>query len=74
MTDKILEILDNVRYWETCPDDYKKDIQTFLETQNQVLHIQDVIGRSEQLPCKKCGDYGIVQDEHGNNSTCTCHY
>jgi hypothetical protein len=74
MTDKILQILDNVRYWETYPDDYKKYIQTFLETQNQVLHIQDVIGRSEQLPCKKCGDYGIVQDEHGNNSTCTCHY
>ena len=24
--------------------------------------------------CPDCGDYGIIQDEHGNNSTCPCHY
>lgn len=35
MTDRILKILDNVRYWETCPDDYKKDIEIFLKAQNQ---------------------------------------
>lgn len=40
MTDRILQILDNVRYWDTCPDDYKKDIETFLETQNQALRIK----------------------------------
>jgi hypothetical protein len=51
MTKRILEILDNVRYWDTCPDEYKKDIETFLETQNQALRIHDV-GRSEQL----CGN------------------
>ena len=49
MTDRILKILDNVRYWETCPEDYKKDIETFLEAQSQALHIHDVVGRSEQL-------------------------
>jgi len=30
MTNRILEILDNITYWENCPDDYKKDIETFL--------------------------------------------
>jgi hypothetical protein len=49
MTKRILEILDNVRYWDTCPDEYKKDIETFLEVQNQALCIHDVVGRSEQL-------------------------
>jgi hypothetical protein len=51
MTDRILKILDNVRYWETCPEDYKKDIETFLEAQSQALRIHDVVGRSEQLKC-----------------------
>jgi hypothetical protein len=49
MTKRILEILDNVRYWDTCPDEYKKDIETFLEAQNKALRIHDVVGRSEQL-------------------------
>ena len=44
MTDRILKILDNVRYWDTCPDDYKKDIEAFLEAQNQALRIHDVGG------------------------------
>lgn len=55
MTDRILQILDNVRYWETCPEDYKKDIETFLEAQNQALRIHDVVGRSEQFKCHSCG-------------------
>lgn len=24
--------------------------------------------------CPKCGNYGIIQDEEGRNSTCHCHY
>lgn len=55
MTDRILQILDNVRYWETCPEDYKKDIETFLEAQNQALRIHDVVWRSEQFKCCSCG-------------------
>jgi hypothetical protein len=31
MTKRILQILDNVRYWDTCPDDYKKEIEEFLD-------------------------------------------
>lgn len=30
MNKRIIEILDNVRYWDTCPDDYKKDIESYL--------------------------------------------
>jgi hypothetical protein len=49
MTEIILKILDNVRYWDTCPDDYKKDIEDFLQAHSQALRIHDVVGRSEQL-------------------------
>ena len=57
MTDRILQILDNVRYWDTCPNDYKKDIEAFLDTHKQALHKHDVVGRSERLPCGDCYNY-----------------
>ena len=63
MTDRILKILDNVRYWDTCPDDYKKDIETFLEA-HQALRIHDVVGRSEQLPERLC--------KNNPNFKCNC--
>lgn len=28
---EIVNILDNVRYWETCPDNYKVIIEKFIE-------------------------------------------
>jgi hypothetical protein len=28
---EIVDILDNVRYWETCPDEYKVFIEKFIE-------------------------------------------
>jgi hypothetical protein len=28
---EIVDILDNVRYWETCPDEYKVIIEKFIE-------------------------------------------
>lgn len=40
MNKDILKILDNVRYWETCPDDYKKTIEQFLSDTNQDLQLQ----------------------------------
>jgi hypothetical protein len=30
-SEKIIDILDNVRYWETCPDEYKVIIENFIE-------------------------------------------
>ena len=40
----------------------------------QALRIHDVVGRSEQLPCSKCGDYGTMDNQDGTVSTCPCHY
>ena len=39
MTEKILKILDNVRYWETCPDDYKDTIEQFLANNSQSIQL-----------------------------------
>lgn len=47
MTQRILEILDNVRYWETCPNNYKQDIETFLNSQNEQLPL---LGVRRSLP------------------------
>jgi hypothetical protein len=30
-SEEIIDILDNVRYWETCPDEYKVIIEKFIE-------------------------------------------
>lgn len=30
-SDEILNILDNVRYWDTCPEQYVTIIESFLE-------------------------------------------
>jgi hypothetical protein len=30
-SEEIIDILDNVRYWETCPDNYKVIIEKFIE-------------------------------------------
>ena len=40
MEKEILEILDNVRYWETCPDNYKETIERYLTEQNKALQLQ----------------------------------
>lgn len=57
MTKRILEILDNVRYWDTCPDDYKKDIEDFLDKQ-----FNDTDCTVDLSKCKK-GD--ILISRHG---------
>lgn len=30
-SDEIINILDNIRYWDTCPNDYMSIIEQFLE-------------------------------------------
>jgi len=46
MNKDILQILDNVRYWDSCPDDYKQKIEKFLADKDQALqlHKTDVSG------------------------------
>ena len=51
MENRILEILHNLRYWENCPDDYKKDIETFLnqDANKQLILRGDVSNIRKQL-------------------------
>ena len=28
---EIIEILENIMYWDTCPDDYKEKIKKYLK-------------------------------------------
>lgn len=72
MTNRILQILDNVRYWDTCPDDYKKDIETFLETQNQALTVPNVTRISEQLLCCCDNPDGFKEIEEGKETCSQC--
>jgi hypothetical protein len=53
-------------------------IDNFPEMLNRIeteaLRIHDVVGRSEQLPCPKCSNYGRIDNPDGTVSTCPCHY
>ena len=58
MTEKlindIINILDNVYYWETCPQEYNDKIDVIkkeLEYELKKLRVTDVSGRSELLNC-----------------------
>tara|TARA_R110002096_G_scaffold326030_1_gene519926 strand:- start:56 stop:286 length:231 start_codon:yes stop_codon:yes gene_type:complete len=44
---EILNILDNVYYWETCPQEYNDRIDAVKKQ----LTLTDVVGRSEQFYC-----------------------
>lgn len=45
IAEEITDILDNVTYWETCPEEYKQKIPLLIRALN--MHI--VIRQSEQL-------------------------
>lgn len=51
MTKEIIEILENLLYWETCPDDYKETIKKYLSSEplKQVLNL-DVVSGSLPVP------------------------
>ena len=51
----IAEILDNLTYWETCPQAYKDRIPKLIEAlkQGQTLPIDSVVGQSEQLKAEQ---------------------
>ena len=48
---EIVELLENLTYWDTCPQNYKDRIPTMIEAlkQGQSLPIDSVVGQSEQL-------------------------
>jgi hypothetical protein len=62
--------------WVSYTDREKleNEMESDLEAVSQALRIHDVVGRSEQLPCRKCGDYGTIDNQDGTVSTCPCHY
>ncbi len=33
MTERLRNILENIVHWDTCPDDYREDIQAYLESE-----------------------------------------
>jgi hypothetical protein len=45
-----------------------------LDAMYEALVLYDVVGRSEQLPCPKCSNYGRIDNPDGTVSTCPCHY
>lgn len=47
MNEKIISILDNVRYWDTCPDEYKKEIEQFLNSHDKIQY--DIINTIKKL-------------------------
>ncbi|WP_396180307.1 hypothetical protein [Flavobacterium sp.] len=55
MKEEILNILNNVRYWETCPDNYKKVIEQFLfeEKHNECTHKNIFF---KHIRCSLCDD------------------
>ena len=48
---EIVELLENLTYWDTCPQNYKDRIPTMIEAlkQGQSLPIDSFVGQSEQL-------------------------
>jgi len=39
-TNKIINILDNLLYWETCPEEYKEEIPKLMKALN--MHIVSI--------------------------------
>lgn len=62
MTEKlindIINILDNVYYWETCPQEYNDKIDVIkkeLESELKKLRVTDVSVSVCEFGCEKCG-------------------
>ncbi len=48
-------------------------LEVIYEAMNQVLHIADVVGRSEQLVCDVCGSTDIMEAPHMGRNCNRCH-
>lgn len=65
--EKAIYRVNDTRGYTYYSDDYVK----WLEQQ---LRIHDVVGRSEQLSCPRCGHTGIDTDKDGLNYCRSCSY
>lgn len=49
LTNDIKEILENVVYWETCPQDYKDKINTYLKSENETALNIDLVSNCDAI-------------------------
>ncbi len=54
-------------------DAFEKELNELIERE-VALRIHDVVGRSEQLSCPRCGHTGIDTDKDGLNYCRSCSY
>jgi len=54
-------------------DAFEKELNELIERE-VALRIHDVVGRSEQLSCPRCGHTGINTDKDGLNYCRSCSY
>ena len=48
--DEIIDILENLPYWDTCPQDYKDRIPELVKALNQVNNgVLDVVNQQREL-------------------------
>jgi hypothetical protein len=47
--EKIIKILEDLIYWETCPDSYKETITEFLEKRNKPVYPLAFLTRANKL-------------------------
>lgn len=74
--DEIIDILENLPYWDTCPQDYKDRIPELVKALNQVNNgvlddVSELLAPKEVKSCMKadlkCGE---VCKEHCGASWC----
>ncbi len=85
LTNEIKEILENVVYWETCPQDYKDKINTYLKSENETaLNIDivshyylvegDTINRGDEFQCVDGDNSWRITGQENNVFTGKKHY
>ena len=59
--DEIIDILENLPYWDTCPQDYKDRIPELLKALGKVNNVVlDAVSISEAEVCRYCGSEAII--------------
>ena len=59
--DEIIDILENLPYWDTCPQDYKDKIPALVKALSKVNNsVLDDVSISEAKVCHHCGSKAII--------------
>tara|TARA_R110001632_G_scaffold199654_1_gene322183 strand:- start:11 stop:238 length:228 start_codon:yes stop_codon:yes gene_type:complete len=67
--DEIIDILENLPYWDTCPQDYKDRIPELLKALSKVNNgvLDDVI------KCDNCGEEILYDKEYKSSFCAKCY-